>query len=118
MAVGKLRMPPQTVAVLAVMVEEPDQAHYGLAIARSTGVKTGTLHPILARLQDAGWLSSSWEDPADHEDPGRPPSRLPPPDQGRRGAGAPRCRRGELIRRRGRPAPEDGPVKRERRAAA
>lgn len=68
-------MSPQTAAVLAVLVEEPDQAHYGLAIARETGLKTGTLHPILARLQGAGWLTSAWEDPADHEDQGRPRRR-------------------------------------------
>lgn len=75
MTVGKLRMTPQTVAVLSVMVEEPDQAHYGLAIARATGLKTGTLHPILARLQESGWTTSAWEDPEDHEEQGRPRRR-------------------------------------------
>ena len=68
-------MTPQTVAVLSVLLGEPDQAHYGLAIARETGLKTGTLHPILARLQEAGWTTSVWEDPDDHEDQGRPRRR-------------------------------------------
>jgi DNA-binding PadR family transcriptional regulator len=68
-------MTPQTVAVLSVMVDEAEQAHYGLAIARETGLKTGTLHPILARLQEAGWTTSAWEDPEDHEDQGRPRRR-------------------------------------------
>jgi len=68
-------MTPQTVAVLSVMIAEPDQAHYGLAIARATGLKTGTLHPILARLQETGWTTSAWEDPGDHEDQGRPRRR-------------------------------------------
>jgi PadR family transcriptional regulator len=68
-------MTPQTVAVLSVMVDEPDQAHYGLEIARATGLKTGTLHPILARLQESEWTTSAWEDPEDHEDQGRPRRR-------------------------------------------
>jgi DNA-binding PadR family transcriptional regulator len=68
-------MTTQTVAVLSVMVDEPGKAHYGLVIARRAGLKTGTLHPILARLQQAGWLSSEWEDPAGHEDAGRPRRR-------------------------------------------
>ena len=48
---------------------------YGLEIARETGLKTGTLHPILARLQQAGWVESYWEAPAKHEDEGRPRRR-------------------------------------------
>src|ERR1044072_2858340 len=68
-------MSPQTAAVLAVLIEAPDQAHYGLAIARCAGLNTRALHPWLARPRSAGWLSSSWEDPADHEDQGRPRRR-------------------------------------------
>jgi PadR family transcriptional regulator PadR len=68
-------MTPQTVAVLRVLLAEPATPRYGLDLARATGLKTGTLHPILARLQQAGWLTSSWEDPADHEDQGRPRRR-------------------------------------------
>ncbi|PRY43297.1 PadR family transcriptional regulator [Umezawaea tangerina] len=68
-------MTPQTIAVLRVLLEDATTPRYGLDIARQAGLKTGTLHPILARLQEAGWIESYWEDPADHEDQGRPRRR-------------------------------------------
>ncbi|WP_456717206.1 MULTISPECIES: PadR family transcriptional regulator [unclassified Bradyrhizobium] len=33
----------------------------GADIARDTGIRSGTLYPMLARLEDAGWLKSEWE---------------------------------------------------------
>ncbi|MEV5720601.1 helix-turn-helix transcriptional regulator [Amycolatopsis mediterranei] len=68
-------MTPQTIAVLRVLLEDPVAPRYGLDIARQAGLKTGTLHPILRRLQQAGLIESFWEDPADHEDQGRPRRR-------------------------------------------
>jgi PadR family transcriptional regulator len=68
-------MTPQTAAVLQALLEDPAVPRYGLDIARETGLKTGTLHPILARLQQAGWVESFWEPSADHEDQGRPRRR-------------------------------------------
>jgi DNA-binding PadR family transcriptional regulator len=69
------RLTPQTVAVLQVLLAAPGTPRYGLEIAREAGLKTGTLHPILARLQQAGWVDSFWEEPAEHEDQGRPRRR-------------------------------------------
>jgi PadR family transcriptional regulator, regulatory protein PadR len=69
------RLTPQTIAVLRVLLATPTKPRYGLDIAREAGLKTGTLHPILARLREAGWVESFWEDPADHEDQGRPRRR-------------------------------------------
>lgn len=43
---------------------------YGLEIAGLTGLASGTLYPILARLQERGLVESCWLDP---ERPGRPP---------------------------------------------
>ncbi|MBV9139352.1 MAG: helix-turn-helix transcriptional regulator [Pseudonocardiales bacterium] len=74
MAAGP-RLTPQTIAVLRVLLVTPTTPRYGLEIAREAGLKTGTLHPILARLQHAGWIESFWETPADHEDQGRPRRR-------------------------------------------
>lgn len=68
-------MTPQTIAVLRALLEDPTTPRYGLDIARQTGLKTGTLHPILDRLRQAGLIESFWEDPADHEDQGRPRRR-------------------------------------------
>lgn len=69
------RLTPQTVSVLRLLLQEPGMPRYGRDIARHTGLKTGTLHPILARLEQAGWLDSFWEDPAEHEEQGRPRRR-------------------------------------------
>jgi PadR family transcriptional regulator, regulatory protein PadR len=33
----------------------------GAEISRSTGLASGTLYPILFRLEEAAWLESAWE---------------------------------------------------------
>jgi DNA-binding PadR family transcriptional regulator len=47
---------------------------YGLELMDQTGLKSGTLYPVLARLEEAGWVTSSWED-TDPRDAGRPRRR-------------------------------------------
>jgi DNA-binding PadR family transcriptional regulator len=47
----------------------PDQWFYGLEIASATGLKSGSLYPILIRLNERGLLESRWLEP---EKPGRP----------------------------------------------
>jgi len=47
----------------------------GAEIARSTGLASGTLYPILFRLERSGWLSSHWEE-INPSDVGRPRRRL------------------------------------------
>ncbi|MGN6588599.1 MAG: PadR family transcriptional regulator [Solirubrobacterales bacterium] len=60
--------------VLERLLQEPEEPHYGYELMRSTGVKSGSLYPILEQLEGAGWLSSRWE--AIHEaQAGRPPRR-------------------------------------------
>src|SRR5215468_5760791 len=63
----------QTIAVLQAMLEAPTHAHYGLQLAGKTHLPTGTIYPILARLEKAGWVSSTWEarDPSELERPRR-----------------------------------------------
>jgi DNA-binding PadR family transcriptional regulator len=63
----------QTIAVLQAMLEAPTHAHYGLQIAGKVHLPTGTIYPILARLEKAGWVSSAWEerDPSELERPRR-----------------------------------------------
>jgi|SRR5437762_2752307 len=68
-----LRLTRQTVAVVRCLLADPAVPRYGKEIADETGLKTGTLHPILARLEQAGWVEKYWEDPA--EDVGRPRRR-------------------------------------------
>lgn len=56
------RLTSQTVDVLATFAERPSEPLYGLEIIESTGLKSGTIYPILARLETAKWLESSWDE--------------------------------------------------------
>ena len=60
----------QTIRVLAALSERPLDWLYGLEIADRTGLKSGSLYPILIRCAERGLLESQWLDPAE---PGRPP---------------------------------------------
>lgn len=48
--------------MLAALLAQPGLDRYGLELMQSTGLASGTLYPILHRLQDAGWLAAHWED--------------------------------------------------------
>ena len=47
----------------------------GAEIARSTKLPSGTLYPILLRIEEAGWAESHWE-AGDPRDLGRPRRRF------------------------------------------
>jgi DNA-binding PadR family transcriptional regulator len=47
---------------------------YGLQICAEAGLPSGTIHPILARLESLGWVESHWEDIDTHTE-GRPRRR-------------------------------------------
>jgi DNA-binding PadR family transcriptional regulator len=63
----------QTLAVLAALCDEPSQWQHGYALARQTGLKSGTLYPILIRLADRGLVEACWQD---EPQPGRPRRHL------------------------------------------
>ncbi len=64
-----------TRAVLDVFLTAADTDHYGLSIGSATRLPSGTIHPILARLEGLDWLASRWED-VDPAAAGRPRRRL------------------------------------------
>jgi PadR family transcriptional regulator, regulatory protein PadR len=68
------RLTIQTYRVLAALLDQPIGEHYGLELAHLAGLPTGSIYPILARLEKAEWLQSDWEriDPATE---GRRPRR-------------------------------------------
>ena len=68
------RMTIPTQLVLRAMLAEPTQEMYGLQICTAAGLPSGTIHPILARLECLGWLESRWEDVVPTEE-GRPRRR-------------------------------------------
>lgn len=71
---SRLRLTVPTRLVLEVLLADPGEERYGLAIGRGAGLPSGTVHPILARLESAGWVTSSWED-IDPQHAGRPARR-------------------------------------------
>ncbi|MFI7694848.1 PadR family transcriptional regulator [Nonomuraea sp. NPDC049655] len=68
------RMTMPTMLVLRALLDEPTRAMYGLEICAAAGLPSGTIHPILARLEGFGWLESSWEE-LDPREEGRPRRR-------------------------------------------
>ena len=48
---------------------------YGFDIIDATGLRSGTVYPILRRLEDAGLVSSRWERAPRARQEGRPPRR-------------------------------------------
>jgi len=63
----------QTLSVLAALCQEPSQWQHGYALAKLTGLKSGTLYPILIRLADRELVEARWED---EPEPGRPRRHL------------------------------------------
>src|SRR3984957_16256457 len=51
----------QTRAVLAALAAEPSEWRHGYDLARETGLKSGTLYPILIRLADREMVEACWE---------------------------------------------------------
>jgi hypothetical protein len=64
-----------TVKVLRPFIDQPAQAQYGFGLMRSTGVRAGSLYPILKRLERIGWVEGFDED-IDERAEGRPRRRL------------------------------------------
>jgi DNA-binding PadR family transcriptional regulator len=67
------RFSAQTLSVLAALCDEPSQWQHGYALAKQTGLKSGTLYPILIRLADQGLVEACWQD---EPEPGRPRRHL------------------------------------------
>jgi len=66
------RISPQTLAVLDDFLQAPDDWKYGYDISRNTGLKSGTLYPILMRLAERQLLETSWKT----VEAGKPPRHL------------------------------------------
>lgn len=62
-----------TLLLLDALIKRPRAWQYGYELSQVTGLKSGTLYPILMRLCDRGLLESQWQDAAQ---PGRPPRHM------------------------------------------
>jgi DNA-binding PadR family transcriptional regulator len=53
-----------------MLLEEHGRWKHGYDLAKACGLKSGTLYPLLIRLEAQGYLEAEWQAPAA---PGRPP---------------------------------------------
>jgi PadR family transcriptional regulator, regulatory protein PadR len=63
---------PQALTVVAVLAKATDWCH-GYDITVNAGVKSGTLYPLLMRLEAQGLLEARW---VESPQPGRPPRHV------------------------------------------
>lgn len=63
-----LSKPAQT--LLAALLVTPQEWRHGYDLASQTGLKSGTLYPLLIRLEAQGYLEAEWRQPVAS---GRPP---------------------------------------------
>jgi PadR family transcriptional regulator, regulatory protein PadR len=63
----------QTRALLATLLECPQTWRHGYDIAKATGLRSGTLYPLLMRLSEQGLLEQRWQEA---ERPGLPPRHV------------------------------------------
>lgn len=60
----------QTMMVLSILTENSDPVA-GSVLAKQSRLASGSLYPILIRLEKAGWIESAWE----AQEPGGKPRR-------------------------------------------
>jgi PadR family transcriptional regulator PadR len=70
-----VRMSLQTLKVLESFLENPTLELSGADVMQRSELASGTLYPILIRLESAGWFTSRWES-IDPSAEGRPRRRL------------------------------------------
>lgn len=56
--------------MLAILADAGDEWSHGYELCRRTGIKSGTLYPLLIRFEVQGYLVAEWHPPAER---GRPP---------------------------------------------
>ena len=63
----------QTRALLAAFLDRSRTWRHGYDLSKETGLRSGTLYPLLMRLSEQGFLESRWEEA---ERPGLPPRHV------------------------------------------
>jgi DNA-binding PadR family transcriptional regulator len=72
--IDKIRISGPTLRLLKFLLENND-GQSGASISKATGLSTGTMYPLLQRLEAAKWLKGKWED-IDPSEAGRPARRF------------------------------------------
>jgi PadR family transcriptional regulator, regulatory protein PadR len=63
-------------SLLAALAKAGADWRHGYDLARSTGLRSGTLYPLLIRLEGQGYLEAEWQPPAAAGRPARHAYRL------------------------------------------
>lgn len=69
-------LPRMTIPARLVLGALRDGHTYGYVIAEHTGMQSGTVVPILHRLERHGWVAGEWEEPPPPDRPSRRYYRL------------------------------------------
>jgi DNA-binding PadR family transcriptional regulator len=69
------RITRQTVCLLEALLSEPAREWYGFELMERASLRSGTVYPLLHRLQADGWLTS-FREKIDPSEEGRPRRRL------------------------------------------
>jgi len=69
-----MQVTPTTARLLRVFLEDPQQPRYGMQLMKQACLSSGSLYPILARLERAEWIVGQAED-IDPQKEGRPARR-------------------------------------------
>jgi DNA-binding PadR family transcriptional regulator len=74
----QIRMTTALLKVVSAFLADVDADRYGLDLMHETGLASGTLYPMLVRLERAGWVRAEWEriDPVAEGRPARRYYRL------------------------------------------
>lgn len=57
----QIRLTTPTRMVLDMLLATADDPPWGYRICEETGLGSGTVYPILERLEEAGWIEGTWE---------------------------------------------------------
>jgi len=69
-----LKLNQSSLRLVNLFLNDPSQKWSGAEITKIIGMGTGTLYPLLARFEAAGWLTGEWEK-IDPSEEGRPRRR-------------------------------------------
>ncbi len=69
---ARVKMTGPLERVLRALLEDPATRRYGYDLMKAARVASGTLYPLLTRLEGEGLVTSHWENPGEADDALRP----------------------------------------------
>lgn len=69
------RVTTPLLVVVKELLRKPLEERWGYQLSQATGLRPGTIQPILSRLESEGWFEVRWEE-IDAVEEGRRPRRL------------------------------------------